>query len=127
VWPSSIPQALRNLPAVIGIGVGVLLSFLFAMYFRRRGKKKRTKVQSPKAILGNNAVEQAANLRKQMEDKVAEQEALKEKQSLEILGSLKVVPAKTPKAEVLTRHIAEETKKDPQAIAHVLRGWMSER
>jgi flagellar M-ring protein FliF len=127
VWPSSVPPALRNLPAVIGICVGALLIFIVAMYYRRKGKKKRAKVQSQKAIQGNNAVEQAANLRKQMDDKAAEQEALKEKQALEILGSLKVAPAKTPKAEVLSRHIAEETKRDPQAIANVLRGWMSER
>jgi flagellar biosynthesis/type III secretory pathway M-ring protein FliF/YscJ len=43
-----------------------------------------------------------------------------------MLNSLKVQPVTTKKTEVLTKHIAEETKKDPAAMAQIVRGWLSE-
>jgi flagellar biosynthesis/type III secretory pathway M-ring protein FliF/YscJ len=41
------------------------------------------------------------------------------------LNALKLPPV-TKKAEVLTKHIAEQAKKDTTPMAHVLRAWMSE-
>ena len=45
---------------------------------------------------------------------------------MDALNSLKLPPA-TKKAAVLTKHIAEQAKKDSANMAHVLRAWMSSR
>lgn len=123
--PAWLLTALQN-PKVLGGIAGGLFALIALLFFRRK-RKRRGLLQSQKALSGSNAAEQAANLRRQMEDHAAEQVAAREQQTLEILSALKVVPATTQKAEVLSRHIAEETKKDPQAIAHVLRAWISEQ
>ena len=62
-------------------------------------------------------------LQGQIENRLAEQAALRQKQELDVLNTLKLPPA-TKKAEVLTKHIAEQVKKDSGSMAHVLRAWM---
>ncbi len=42
---------------------------------------------------------------------------------MDVLSSMKLPPA-TKKTEVLTKHIAEQAKKDAGNMAHVLRAWM---
>ena len=65
------------------------------------------------------------NIGEQMEKQIAEQNAIRQKQELEALNSLKLTPV-TKKAEVLKKHIAEQAKKDSTSMAHVLRTWMNE-
>ena len=50
----------------------------------------------------------------------------KQKQAAEALSSLRVQPVITKKTEVLTKHITEEAKKDPTAMAYIVRSWLSE-
>jgi len=38
----------------------------------------------------------------------------------------KQIPAQTKKAEVLKKAIAEQAKKDPEAIAQLIRTWITE-
>jgi len=38
---------------------------------------------------------------------------------------LKIPPVATKKTEVLTKHIASETKKDPMLMAQVVRSWLN--
>ncbi len=64
-------------------------------------------------------------LQAQIEGRLAEQAALRQRQETEALNSLKLPPV-TKKTEVLTKHITEQAKKDSAAMAHVLRAWMAE-
>jgi flagellar biosynthesis/type III secretory pathway M-ring protein FliF/YscJ len=66
-----------------------------------------------------------ADLNKRIENQLAEQTALRQKQEMDALNALKLPPV-TKKAEVLTKHIVEQAKKDSSSMAHVLRSWMSE-
>jgi flagellar biosynthesis/type III secretory pathway M-ring protein FliF/YscJ len=65
------------------------------------------------------------DLNKRIENQLAEQTALRQKQEMDALNALKLPPV-TKKAEVLTKHIVEQAKKDSSSMAHVLRSWMSE-
>jgi flagellar biosynthesis/type III secretory pathway M-ring protein FliF/YscJ len=60
-----------------------------------------------------------------MENRIAEQAALRERQETEALNSLRLPPA-TQKTAVLTKHITEQSKKDSAGMARVLRAWMNE-
>jgi flagellar biosynthesis/type III secretory pathway M-ring protein FliF/YscJ len=75
--------------------------------------------------LGSGATASPMDLGKQIEATLAEQAALRQRQETEALNALKLPPV-TKKAEVLTKHIAEQAKKDTAPMAHVLRAWMSE-
>ena len=50
---------------------------------------------------------------------------MRHKQEMDALNALKLPPA-TMKAEVLTKHITEQAKKDSSSMAHVIRSWMAE-
>jgi flagellar biosynthesis/type III secretory pathway M-ring protein FliF/YscJ len=63
---------------------------------------------------------------KKMEHQLAEQAAQRERQTAEALNALKLPPVTTKKGEVLTRHILDETKKDPKAVAQIMRTWINE-
>ena len=62
---------------------------------------------------------------KKLENQLAEHAALRQKQEADALSLLKLPPV-TKKAEVLTKHIGEQAKKDSTAMAHVLRSWMGD-
>jgi len=67
----------------------------------------------------------AESLNTRIENQLAEQAAARQKQEMDALNALKLPPV-TKKAEVLTKHIVEQAKKDSTSMAHVLRTWMSE-
>ncbi len=67
------------------------------------------------------------HIRQQLEGQIAEQQALKDKNEMEALASLKVPEVKSHKTEVLIKHIGAETKKDPQIVANILRTWLTEK
>ena len=47
-------------------------------------------------------------------------------QEIEAMTALKLPQVKTKKSEVLTKHIAEEAKKDASTMVQVLRNWINE-
>ncbi len=61
-----------------------------------------------------------------MEAQIAEQAAIKRRQEIEAMAQLKLPQVTTKKAEVLTKHIAEEAKRDATSMVQVLRNWMNE-
>jgi flagellar biosynthesis/type III secretory pathway M-ring protein FliF/YscJ len=110
----------------------VLLLIVAAVVFLMRRASKRARAQaSAQAALPAPASKEVAGvsdeeLRKQMEAKLAEQAALKEKITNEALNALKVPQVSTKKAEVLTKHLTEIAKKDPAGMAHLVRTWLNE-
>jgi flagellar M-ring protein FliF len=116
-------QALRNKFVMVGVGVAVavLLALLVVVFrlLRRRPAESAEMAQQLAAAPGES-------LSVRIENQLAEQAATRQKQETEALNALKLPPV-TKKAEVLTKHIGEQAKKDSTSMAHVLRSWMSEQ
>jgi flagellar M-ring protein FliF len=134
--PAPAPQGMIAMPAwlhgstlvVAGIGAGamvVLMGGLFVMM--RKSKAKKIAIAEQKALEAareNAALQSPEELQKQIEGKMAAQQAERSRQEVEALLALKVPAVKTKKTEVLVKHLAAETKHDSAALAHVLRTWL---
>ncbi len=132
VWLVSLGNLPK--PALIGVGVGAGLAVLLGLFWKRRRRGRKRAVASASVEQGPGALSPAEKhhrdadqIRKQLEAQIDEQRAIKDKQEMETLAAIKVPTVKTQKAEVLSKHLGAETKKDPQAIAHIMRTWLSER
>jgi flagellar M-ring protein FliF len=120
---SPLDQLLKNKYVIIGAGAGVLLLLglvIVAMKFVRFGGNRASAADTDGQLSAN-----PTDLGKQIEATLAEQAALRQRQETDALNALKLPPV-TKKAEVLTKHIGEQAKKDTTPMAHVLRAWMSE-
>jgi flagellar M-ring protein FliF len=106
------------------VAVLVLVAGCISVLMRRRRKRM---VSMAAQIAAPAEHVSADEIRRQLEEKFAEQQAAKERQELEALAALKMPAVKTQKTEILSKHLTAETKKDPMAIAHILRTWLSER
>ncbi len=116
-------QILENKLFLAGVGVGaaILLALLFLVIrLSSKNAPSGSRVQLPGELEAGPTPDQ---LQSQIENRLAEQSALRQKQEMEVLSSLKLPPA-TKKTEVLSKHIAEQAKKDSGNMAHVLRAWM---
>jgi flagellar M-ring protein FliF len=129
--PGWLVQALqdKNFPMLAGIGAGsvlVLFSGVVWLLLRMRKRKKKKAAEIAAQLEGGAAKAiQGPDLEQEIEAKFAEQAALKDRQAKEILGTLKLPAATTKKAEVLVKHIGTEAKKDPAALAQVIRTWLN--
>jgi flagellar M-ring protein FliF len=119
-------QIVGNKLLMIGIGVGaaILLALVFLVIrLTRRKTGDRSEVEMPGELgAGSGGADQ---LQAQIENRLAEQSALRQKNELDALNGLKLPPV-TKKTEVLTKHISEQAKNDSSSMAHVLRAWMAE-
>src|SRR5260221_9572805 len=88
-------------------------------------RRKKKVVQSEIIAQIATVEKKGENLAKQIEKQLAEQAALREKQESDALNALKLPPV-TKKTEVLSKHIAEQAKKDSTVMAQVMRSWMNE-
>jgi flagellar M-ring protein FliF len=122
--PSWQDQFLKNKVFVTGVGVGAaVLLALLALILRVMRKKASRPVELPGELSpGTGTPDQ---LQAQIENRLAEQVAKRQKQEADALDALKLPPV-TQKTAVLTKHISEQAKKDSAGMAHVLRAWMSE-
>jgi flagellar M-ring protein FliF len=115
-------EFLANKVFLVGTGVGAaILLALLVLLVRlspRAGRPGRGEL--PAELAPATTPDQ---IQGQIENRLAEQAALREKQELEALNSLKLPPA-TKKTEVLTKHISEQAKKDSGSMAQVLRAWL---
>lgn len=105
----------------VGVAVAVLLTLLAAVFRLLR----RSPTESS-GMAQQLAAAPAESLNTRIENQLAEQAAARQKQETDALNALKLPPV-TKKAEVLTKHIGEQAKKDSTSMAHVLRSWMSEQ
>ena len=136
--PAWIEKLVKESPTgvLVGIGAGALLlliSGLAVLVILRRRHMKKISAETAKALPGGGSGPAAiaggdddAELERQLQAQLAEQQALKERQAAEVLNSLKIQTVKTKKTEVLTKQISEETKKDPASVAYIVRGWLNE-
>jgi flagellar M-ring protein FliF len=121
--PSWQDQFLKNKVFVIGVAAGatLLLALLFIVLRVMRKKAPHGSIGLPGELPPGSPDE----LQGQIENRLAEQAAQRQKQETDALNALKLPPV-TKKAAVLTKHITEQAKKDSASMAHVLRAWMSE-
>ena len=111
-----------------GAGVVVVLGLLL-LIMKKLGKKGASRVEIQEQIEGTKpraAIEAAESAKDKMEAQIAEQAAVKRRQEIEAMAQLKLPQVTTKKAEVLTKHIAEEAKKDATSMVQVLRNWINE-
>ena len=111
----------------------LLLLVVVAILWRRIGGNKARLPEIPRELgpgapgagQANGQVLEGAT--KQLEAKLNEQAALKERLDAEALMSLKIPAATSKKTEILAKHLSDEAKKDPVSTAQVLRSWLNDR
>ena len=123
--PNWLDQALKSKYLAVGVGVGVaiLLTLIVLVFKLARRTSGPTSVQMPAQLPAAPGGDESFS--QKIENQLAEQAALRQKQEADALNALKLPPV-TKKTEVLSKHIADHAKKDSTAMAHVLRSWMSE-
>lgn len=137
--PSSLPawlqNALNNTKLMIAGAVGavVVLLLLFAGVFMLTRKKVQAEVVQVKAEIEaaaatkvDDAQKRIEEAERRMEAQLAENAAQRQIKDQEVLESLRIPAIATKKAEILTKHINEEAKKDPKVMAQIVRAWMGE-
>jgi flagellar biosynthesis/type III secretory pathway M-ring protein FliF/YscJ len=120
---------------VVGAAALVFLLLVAAAGFviiRKRRKTRKVKaVTTGKALPPGRqpelpAIEEGPGVETKMQERLAEQAALKSRLEEEALKSLKLGAVKTKKTEVLTKHLVEEAEKEPAAMAQLVRTWLNE-
>jgi flagellar M-ring protein FliF len=122
----------KNFAAIAAIGAGAMMLLLGGLAFlilRSHGKKKRVSVAAAAAALAESKAKALAptadDLQRKMEGQMAEQAAQQARLQAEELMKLRAPVVATKKTEVLSKHISAESKKDPTAMAQVVRSWLS--
>ena len=131
-WAQKLMGA-KNFVVIAGIGAGAMLAlFGGVVFFLMKSRSKKKTIAAEVAANTLAAAETAKHraltpedIQKQMEGRMAEQAANQAKQQAEELMKLQMPAVSTKKTEVLTKHIAAETKKDPTAMAQVVRTWIN--
>ena len=93
----------------------------------RRSKTETSAVQTAGALEASKAgalAPSVQDLERKLQDQLSEQSAEKARQEAETLMKLKLPAVSTKKTEVLIKHIGVEAKKDPTAMAQVVRTWL---
>jgi flagellar M-ring protein FliF len=123
--PTWRDQFLNNRVFAIGVGVGaaLLLGLLCIVLRVMRRKGAPRPAELPGELPSGSAAPD--QLQAQIENRLAEQAAQRQKQETDALNALQLPPV-TKKAAVLTKHITEQAKKDSAGMAHILRAWMAE-
>jgi len=125
--PPWLERVLSQKVYAAAVAGAVLL--LAAVWFFMRRKRQQANVGMVAALAGRAAGEIASPAdaaQRELESRLAEQQAAKQRLEAEALSALKLPPVTTKKAEVLTKHIAETVKKDPVGAAQILRTWLND-
>ncbi|MGI8741735.1 MAG: flagellar basal-body MS-ring/collar protein FliF [Bryobacteraceae bacterium] len=129
VW---LRNALKNKVLLAAVAGGTLILVFaalgaFLMIGRKKKKLHAVEIQAKIEQTKQHATLAAAqDFSKQMEAQLAQQAEMKQRQEIEALNALKLPPVTTKKAEVLAKHITEESKRAPKMIAQVLRSWVGD-
>lgn len=130
-WLDQLLQ--QKKPILLGVvgGVALLVLLLVAfLFFVVRRKRRAIQLADELGGGGGMAELQAGDsvqkAEQQLENKLAQHQALKHQKDAEALESLKLPQASAKKSEVLAKHLVESAKKDPVAAARILRTWLYE-
>jgi flagellar M-ring protein FliF len=112
----------------VAIGAAAAGALLLAAFFWFVRRKVRTRVEMAGALAAGAAAQlsPAEQAQKELEARLAEQQAAKQRLEAEALSALRLPPVTTKKSEVLAKHISESVKKDPVGAAQILRAWLND-
>jgi flagellar M-ring protein FliF len=133
--PSTLPPWLeqlmehKNFALIAGIGgAGILALLVGLVAMIRRGNKKKRAIEIAREVEQRKTKEldgpRGEGGEPGLEAQLAAQTAEKAKMDSEALLKLKLPAIATKKTDVLTKHIAQEAKKDPAVMAQVVRSWL---
>jgi flagellar biosynthesis/type III secretory pathway M-ring protein FliF/YscJ len=90
-------------------------------------KKKRMEAEAAAAALEASTPREPTvqDAQKNLEARMAGQVGEQARKDAEAMLQLKLPAVQTKKTEVIKKHIAAETKKDPVAMAQVVRSWLN--
>ncbi len=120
----------KNFVAIAGIGAAAALVLItgFLVMLSKMRKTKRIAAERAAAAI-EAAMSQAAptveDAQKNLEARMANQVGEQARKDAEALLQLKLPVVQTKKTEVIKKHIAAEAKKDPTAMAQVVRTWLN--
>jgi flagellar M-ring protein FliF len=130
---SALPIPMDRKTLTIGGGAlaGVIvIGFLLVKLLRKRNKKKAEAAMAAELAAADSPAARAAlsasHARQDLEEQLAERDALQQKSDAQVLSSLKLAPVITKKAEVLAKHLREKITKEPDVSAQILRTWIRE-
>jgi flagellar M-ring protein FliF len=127
-------QPLWKQPAVqIGAGLAIVLLVAVAFLFIASRKKARAAMAQLQKQLAEAQTSHVAKVKEHTAAEAQPQPAaisaadeFFNKQMAEIRESFKLPPMVTTKTEVLTKQVIEEARKDPSALAQIVRSWLNE-
>lgn len=117
----------RRVAIVAGAGAAAALLLLVGAFLLLRRRRRAIRVDDGAKTLesgGPARQRTAADVEAELNQKLLDHQKEAALQAAEQLAALKL-PGPTKRTEVITRHIVEEVKKDPQAMAQVVRSWLS--
>jgi flagellar M-ring protein FliF len=119
----------KNFMMIAGVGAAAMLVLVvgFLMVVMKMRNKKRVAAELAQAALeaakpkGPSVLDAQKDLEARMAGQVGEQA----RKDAEAMLQLKLPEVQTKKTEVIKKHIAAEAKKDPTAMAQVVRTWLN--
>jgi flagellar M-ring protein FliF len=120
----------KNFAIIAGVGAAAMLVLVvgFLMVLSKMRNNKRMAAEAAaQAIEAANADETptVADAQKNLEARMAGQVGEQARKDAEAMLQLKLPEVTTKKTEVIKKHIAAEAKKDPTAMAQVVRSWLN--
>jgi len=129
VWLTDLLTGKNKLFVIAGAGSLLLLVSVAVILARRRKIRARGgRVEANTALPAGAtaAIEEGQSYKNRLQQEIANQAAIKDRQEKELMNSLKLPPVNTKKADVLAKHLVEETKKDPTVVTQLIRTWINE-
>ena len=119
----------KNFMMIAGVGAAAMLVLVvgFLVVVMKMRQKKRVAAELAQATLeaatpkGPSVLDAQKDLEARMAGQVGEQA----RKDAEAMLQLKLPEVQTKKTEVIKKHIAAEAKKDPTAMAQVVRTWLN--
>lgn len=133
--PAPAPSGMKLSPAVLaGAGGAFVLVLIILVAAARSRRKSAPAISSVQTQLGGQEAGAPGSLPTPEGEKAGASASSASEKTPEQLSDkmfhsqppFKLPPMLTTKTEVLTRQVAEEARKDPAALAQVVRTWLSE-
>ena len=129
-YPPWLESLLKQAPAGVWLGAAGALLVVFlvglSVLLRRLARGRRNGVAAVPGPAQLPARDPGPDFETKAMAMLAENEAARERQESETLASLRT-PSQTKKGEVLKKVILDQAKKDPAAIAQLVRTWLTEK
>jgi flagellar M-ring protein FliF len=133
--PNTLPlwlqklMAQKNFAIIAGAGAGAMLALVVGVMMVLANGRKKKRIAAEAAAKALEAAKptgsSVADAQKNLEDRMAGQVGEQARKDAEAMLMLKLPEVQTKKTEVIKKHIAAEAKKDPTAMAQVVRTWLN--